>query len=210
MEGGVCGKPRAVRPADEGSGQLPARERAVQRMHGRLFVVKVEIGINEVFLRQPLVICLEQLGIICHDGTVVMIDGIVLVEIVTLAGVEDEIHALVEKGLDVSVHEFGGIAGGIRRDGVLSPEIQLARAAVGKDDAESAGLEKLRPQRELFEHDQLHGQPHRPARLRAPAAAARAASHTYRRKYRAGLWARAVLRRARTCCRKEICARPQR
>lgn len=136
----------------------------MQRMHGRLFVVEVEIGINEVFLRQPFVICLEQFGIICHDGTVIMIDGIVLVEIVTLAGVEDEIHALVEKGLDVSVHEFGGIAGGVRSDGVLSSEIQLARAAVGKDDAESAGLEKLRPQRELFEHDQLHGQSHRPAR----------------------------------------------
>ena len=132
-------------------------------MHGALFFVEVEIRHHEVVFIQPLVVGLEKLRVIGHHGAVVVVDGIVLVEIVALAGIEDEIDAHVEQAFDMPVHELGGIARRVARDGVLAPEVELARASVGEHDFKAARLEKARPERELFIHDELQREPHLPA-----------------------------------------------
>ena len=79
-----------------------------------------------------------------------MVDRIVLVQIVALAGEENEIDALVQKAFDVPVRKLGGIADGVAGDGVLPPEIQAAGGLLAQNDFEAARLEKARPQRELF------------------------------------------------------------
>ena len=92
-----------------------------------------------------------------------MVDRIVLVEIVTLGRIEDEIDAHVEQAFDMPVHELGGIARRIARDGVLTLEVELARTFFGEHDFKAARLEKARPERKLFVHHKLQQEPHLPA-----------------------------------------------
>ena len=88
-----------------------------------------------------------------------------LVKVVALARIENEIDVLIEKRLDVSVHEFCGIACRIGCHRMLTAEVQLARAAVGEYDFKAARLKELRPERELFKHDKLNGKSHSCARI---------------------------------------------
>ena len=89
-----------------------------------------------------------------------MVGRIVFVQIVALAGEEDEIDALVQQALDVPVREFGGVANGIAGDGVLPPEIQAAGRFLAEHYFKAARLEKARPQRELFVVAERERKPH--------------------------------------------------
>ena len=139
---------------------LPAGERPLQCAHRRLFVVQIEIRHDEIFVVQPFVVRLQKFRIVRHDGAVVMVDRIVLVQIVALAGEENEIDALVQKAFDVPVRKLGGIADGVAGDGVLPPEIQAAGGLLAQNDFEAARLEKARPQRELFVVAERERKPH--------------------------------------------------
>ena len=149
---------------DEEAWDMVPPERADERLHRGPLAVGVEVGHDEIFVVEALVVGLQEFGIIGDDGAVVVVDAVVLVEVVALAGVEDEIHAHVEEGLDVPVHELGGIAGRVARDGVLAAEVELARTPLREHHVEAARLEEGRPKRELFIHDELERQPHLPPR----------------------------------------------
>ena len=62
----------------------------------------------------------------------------------------------------MAVHELGGIARRVARDGVLALEIEFARAALREHDFKAAHFKEARPERKLFVHDELQRKPHPP------------------------------------------------
>ena len=117
----------------------------MQGAHGALFVVEIEIGHDEVFLVQPLVVGLQKFGIVRHHGAVVVVGRVVLVQIIAFAGEEDEVHSPIQQTFDVAVGELGRVADGIAGDGVLALKVQLPRRLFAEHHREPAGLEKSRP-----------------------------------------------------------------
>ena len=88
-----------------------------------------------------------------------MVDRIVLVEVIALAGEENEVYALIQQALDVAVRELGGIADGVAGHGVLAAEIQLAGGLFAEHDLKPAAFEKSRPQRQLLVKAERERQP---------------------------------------------------
>ena len=146
--------------SDEPFGQFVFFERVMQRAHRRLFVVQVYVRHDKIVAVQPLVVRLQKLGIVRDDGAVVMVGRIVLVQIITFAGEEDEIHARVEQAFDMPVRKFRGIADGIARNGVLPPEVQLTGRFFAEDDFKAARFEKSRPKGKLFVKAERQRKPH--------------------------------------------------
>ena len=115
---------------------------------------------DEVLVVEPRVIGKKKLGIVCYYRTVEVVIASALVYIVTHAGVEYEIHLLVEKILYMAVSQLCRVADRIRRNGVLSLVVDFTGAFARYDDSESQRCEKHMPERELFIESQSKGKSH--------------------------------------------------
>ena len=141
-------------------------ERRAQLFDGVFALVQIDVRHYEVFFVQPLVVGLQQLGVIRHDGAVVMVYRIVLVEVIAFAGHKYEVYALIQKAFYMAVDELCRVAGGIGSNRVLAAEIQLARGLVRQHYLEAKAFEEACPDGQLFIHTELQGKPHLyPARV---------------------------------------------
>ena len=109
--------------------------------------VEVELGVQEVLVRETVIVCEQKLGIVGNYRTIEVIVAVALVYIVAHAGIENEVYALIEQILDMSVSKLCRIAYGIRGNGVLSEIVHIARAFVRDNGAESERGEQGVPER---------------------------------------------------------------
>ena len=93
-------------------------------------------------------IAVDDFGIIRDDGAVVMIIADSFVEVIAHAGVKDRVDLPVKKLFDMPMRDFRRVAGGIRRDRMLSLEIDIAVRGRRDDDAEAERREKRMPERQ--------------------------------------------------------------
>ena len=123
--------------------------------------VQVEERVQEVAVRQFFAVCHEQLRIIRHNGAVVVIVGIALVDVVAHAGVEDEVHALFQQALNVTVRQLCRIADRVGRNGALSFIIRIPCALLGELHGKSQLCKERVPQGHLVVVVQRQRQSHR-------------------------------------------------
>ena len=122
--------------------------------------IQVKIRVYEVITVEPRVVCDEELGIVGNNRAVEVVVAFALVYIVAHAGVEYEIHALVEEILDMSVSELCGIADRIRRNGVLSEIVHITGALIGNNRPESQCGKEHMPEGQLLVEAQCKGKSH--------------------------------------------------
>ena len=119
--------------------------------------VEAHIVVDKLHVLQGGDVGVQHLGIIGHHRAVVMVVPQVLIQVVAHAGVEDGVGLLVQQGLDVAVHQLGRVAYGIRGDGVLAPEVELAVAFRGVEHPKAQLGEEGVPEGVQLEHVQAHG-----------------------------------------------------
>ena len=87
-----------------------AAEYGGQRLDHMPAAVQVEERVQEIVVVQLFAVRHEQFRIIRHHRTIEGVVGIALVDVVTHAGVEDEVHAFFQQALNVSVCQLRRIA----------------------------------------------------------------------------------------------------
>ena len=95
-----------------------------------------------------------------------MVVGVALVQIVAHAGVEDEVHALVQQVFDVAVSQLRRIAHRIRWDRMLSQVVHLTGALVGENCLKAQLIEQSVPEGHLLVEAQSQRQAYLSSRLR--------------------------------------------
>ena len=73
----------------------------------------------------------DDLGIVGNHRAVVVVVAQLLVQVIAHAGVEDGFDALADEPIDMAVHQFGRETDGVRRNGRLPGDIQLAAGKWG-------------------------------------------------------------------------------
>ena len=112
--------------------------------------VDVDVRAMEIVTVQRRNIRLQQFGIVRHNRTVIVIVASALIEIIALAGIENEVNTLFKQAFDMSVSKLCGIADCIRRNSVLSLVIGLSGAFFGNNDLEAHSREHFMPERQLL------------------------------------------------------------
>ena len=115
-----------------------------------LFDIEVEIRVNEVLVIESCIVSEEKLRIISDYRAVEVVIASALVDIVAHAGVENEVYALIEKILDMSVRELCRVAYCIRRDSVLTEIIHTSGAFIGGHNSEAEACKEHMPEWELL------------------------------------------------------------
>ena len=105
---------------------------------------------DEVLLAEAGVVPEQELGVVRDNGAVEVVIRVALVDVVAHAGVEDEVDALVEEVLDVSVGELRGVAHRIGGYRMLSEVVHLARALAAEHDLEAELGEERVPEGHLL------------------------------------------------------------
>ena len=105
--------------------------------------IEVHVGVDEVVLVEARIIGKEKLRIIGDYRTVEVVVAAALVDVVAHAGVEDEVHALVEQVLDMSVGELCRVAYRIRGDSVLTEIVHITGALVGNDRLKPSSVKSV-------------------------------------------------------------------
>ena len=78
----------------------------------------------------------DDLGIISHDGAVVMVVPQPLVKVVGHAGIKDGLHPFVEQGLHVSMQQLGRVADRVGGNGALALDVELTAGLRGEHHVE--------------------------------------------------------------------------
>ena len=117
------------------------------QLFGQLFfAVDIEIRIPEAHAGKRIHIVHQQLRVVSHHGAVVVIIRFMFVHIAGQARVENRVHALADQGLDMPVHQFGGVARRVGGDAVLTLCVQRPAGKAGKTHAETEFPEKGIPE----------------------------------------------------------------
>ena len=119
-----------------------------------LAALEVEVIIDELRRLQLGAVALEHLGIVGHDGAVIMVVAQVLVQVVAHAGVEDRVHALLAQPVNVAVAQLGREAGRVAGDRRLTALVQLAVGEGADDDLKAEAAEQRVPERQKLVHIQ--------------------------------------------------------
>lgn len=98
-----------------------------------------------------------------------MVVAQMLVQVVAHAGVEDGLDALMDEIIDMAVHQLCREADGIRRNGGLTRDIQLAAGERGNGHVKAQSRKQRVPERQQLVHVQAHRQANRAARGVFPA-----------------------------------------
>ena len=133
-------------------GRIEFLQHRQQRAHERPAGIDVQIGIEEVCLREVVHVGMEQFGIVGNDRAVVVVVPRLFVHIVGQAGIENRIDARCKQLLDMPVHDFCRVAGGVGRDRELPRLVGLARGEPGHDDLKAERGEERVPQRRKLIH----------------------------------------------------------
>ena len=144
-------------------------QNAGQFLGEHLAVVDTHVIVDEVDLAHGGHVRGDDLGIIRHDRAIIMVVAQMLVHVVAHAGVEDGLHALTDEIIDMAVHQLRREADGIRRDGRLTGDIQLAAGERGNGHVKAQIGEQRMPERQQLVHVQAHRQADRAARGVFPA-----------------------------------------
>ena len=136
-------------------GHLPGEEPAA---------VDTDVIADEVDFLHPGHVGSDDLRVIGDDGAVVVIVAELFVDVVTHAGIEDRLRALCDQVIHMSVDQFGREAHGIRGNGGLAGEIQIARGEGRHDNVKAERREEGMPEGQKLIHIQAHRKPDLPAR----------------------------------------------
>ena len=118
-----------------------------------------EAIVHKIDILERFHISTQNLGIIRHDRAIIMVVAQMLVHVVAHAGVEDGLYALLDEIIDMAVHQLGRETDGIRRDGCLTGDIQLAAGERGNGHVKA----QIRKQRVPEGQKLIHVEPHRQA-----------------------------------------------
>ena len=99
----------------------------------------------------------QQVGIVGHHGTVIVVVRQMLVEVIGHTGVENGVDALLQQGHDVAVKELGRVTDRIRGDGLLPLEVQAPGGLRGEDHLKVQSGEQGEPEGEVLIHVQPKG-----------------------------------------------------
>ena len=91
-----------------------------------LRTVDADVVVDELLALQLGAVPGQHLGVVGHDGAVIVVVAQPLVDVVGQAGVEDGIQMHLGQGLDVAVAELGRETGGVAGDGGLTGQIEAA------------------------------------------------------------------------------------
>ena len=119
-----------------------------------LAALEIEVIVDELRRLQLGAVALEHLGIVGHDGAVIMVVAQVLVQVVAHAGVEDRVHALLTQPVNVTVAQLGREAGRVAGDRRLTALVQLAVGEGADDDLKAEAAEQRVPERQKLVHIQ--------------------------------------------------------
>ena len=122
-----------------------------------LGAVEAEVGVQIPGLLQVRDVGGQQLRVVGHHGAVVIVVADPLVEVVGHTGVEDGVHPLLHQGLHMAVEQLGGVADGVRGDGALALQIQLAAGLGGQDHLKVQTGEQLEPEGQVLIHVKAEG-----------------------------------------------------
>ena len=122
--------------------------------------VQTEIGIKVADLFQVGHVGGQQLGVIGHHGTVIVVVALPLVKVIGHAGIEDVVHPRLHQGLHMAVEQLGGVAHRVGGDGALALEIELPAGLRGQDHLEIQVGEQGEPEGQVLVHVQAEGDAH--------------------------------------------------
>ena len=125
-----------------------------------LFKIYVNVRMHEIVVVKLVNVGFKQFGIVRHNGTVIVIVALTLVDIVAFAGVENEIRAPLQKAEDVSVGKLRGIAYRVRGNGVLTLIVDVTGAFLADHHLKAKFGENLVPERQLLVKSQTKGKSH--------------------------------------------------
>ena len=128
-----------------------------------LAALEVEVIVDELRRLQLGAVALEHLGIVGHDGAVIVVVAQVLVQVVAHAGVEDRVHALLTQPVNVAVAQLGREAGRVAGDRRLTALVQLAVGEGADDDLKAEAAEQRVPERQQLVHIQAQRDADAPA-----------------------------------------------
>ena len=131
-------------------------ECAGQRTGKNFFGIEIQIGIEEIRFCKGIHIAVQKLGIISHDGTVIVVRGLMLVDVVGQTRIEDCVHAALDQLLNVTVHDLCGIACRIGRNGELSFFVCRPTGRGGQNDLITEFRENFMPQDCKLIHTERH------------------------------------------------------
>ena len=134
------------------------RQDSIYVLREVLRTVYSDVVLDEFYVSEPRHIRTNDLGVVGHDRTVVVVVAETLVEVVGHAGVEYRVDSRVEQSLDVTVHQLRREADRVGRDSLLSGQVELAVAARRYHDLEIEARKEGVPERQKFVHIQSHRQ----------------------------------------------------
>ncbi len=121
--------------------------------------VDADIVVNKALSSQLGAACRNHLGVIGHHRAVVAVVALALVDIIAHAGVENGVDIrLGGQGVDVPVHQLGGVAHRVAGNGALPGKVELAGAARAGHHLKAQGGEQAVPEGQGLEEIQAHGQ----------------------------------------------------
>ena len=101
----------------------------------------------------------DDLRVVGHHRAVIMVIPQLLIQVVGHTGVKDGLYLLGNEGLHMAVHQLGGEADGVRRDGVLPGKVQLPAAEGAGDHLKAQLGEEGVPEGQQLKDIKAHGQP---------------------------------------------------